>query len=283
MFGNNDTKDEKLERREAFKERIYSIMFETTTPQGKKFDLYLLGFILFSLLILMIESIPTLSEEAKSFFYYAELILSSIFTLEYLMRIYASPKKMRYILSVWGIIDLLAVLPILLIPFSSQVQYFRIIRILRLIRIFKIFRISKFTREAYSLYYSLTSSIYKIAVFMFFVLIISIIIGGLMFVVEGGHNEGFESIPKSIYWAIVTITTVGFGDVTPSSDLGKFFATIMMLLGYAIIAVPTGIVSMEMFRQLDKNLVKCKECNHPNEPESAFCSACGTSIKKQTR
>lgn len=278
-----NTKLEKQERREAFKRRMYTIMFETSTRQGKRFDLYLLALILFSLMILMIESLPNLSRTTFLVFYCCEWILSIIFVAEYLLRIYVSPKPLKYILSPWGIIDLLSILPVLLLAFTNSIHYFRIIRLLRIIRIFKIFRINKFTREAYSLYHSLIASIYKISVFMFFVVILAIIMGGLMFMVEG-KESGFDSIPESIYWAIVTITTVGFGDITPISDLGKFIASIMMLLGYAIIAVPTGIVSVEMFRQREKDNAEkkisstCSECEHENDFNALFCNQCGNKL-----
>jgi voltage-gated potassium channel len=272
---------EKQKKREEFKKKAYTIMFEASTRQGKRFDLYLLALILFSLVILMIESLPNLSRTTSLIFYICEWILSVIFIVEYVFRIYVSPKPIKYVLSAWGIIDLLSILPVLLLAFTDSAHYFRIIRLLRVIRIFKIFRINKFTLEAYSLYNSLVASIYKISVFMFFVVILSFIMGGLMFMVEG-HENGFDSIPESIYWAIVTITTVGFGDITPNTDIGKFLASLMMLLGYAIIAVPTGIVSVEMFRQreIEKEAKKdhkkqCSDCQSINSWNAVYCNQCG--------
>ncbi|MBC9812283.1 ion transporter [Crocinitomicaceae bacterium CZZ-1] len=275
------TKLQKEEAREAFKKKVYSIMFETSTPQGKKFDLLLLAMIVFSLFILIIESLPSLSPTTRLVFYILEWILSIIFVGEYLLRIYVSPKPMQYVLSAWGIIDLLSILPVLLLAFTDSVIYFRIIRILRLIRIFRIFRINQFTREAYSLYNSLIASVYKIAVFMFFVVMLAIIMGGLMFMVEG-KESGFDSIPESIYWAIVTITTVGFGDITPLTDAGKALASVMMLLGYAIIAVPTGIVSVEMFKQREleskQGKQKCPQCDAENSSKAVYCNQCGNKL-----
>lgn len=277
------TAAEKREAREQFKKKWHDIIFSTSTKQGRRFDIYLLWFILFSIFLLIIESMPNLSDSARIIFYVLEVTVSIIFIIEYFFRIYISTRPLKYILSVWGIIDLLAILPVLLIPFTNQAYFFRIIRILRLIRIFKIFRINKFTREAYSLYNSLVSSVYKISVFMFFVVMLAVIMGGLMFMLEGGANEQLNSIPKSIYWAIVTITTVGFGDVTPITNLGKFFASIMMLLGYAIIAVPTGIVSLEMFRQSGKETakkhLKCTVCNHTNEIAAIYCNQCSNKLR----
>lgn len=274
-------KSQKEAAREAFKKKVHSILFETSTPQGKKFDLLLLAMIIFSLFILMIESLPNLSPTTGLIFYILEWVLSIIFVAEYLLRIYVSPKPMQYVLSAWGIIDLLSILPVLLLAFTDSVIYFRIIRILRLIRIFRIFRINQFTREAYSLYNSLIASVYKIAVFMFFVVMLAIIMGGLMFMVEG-KESGFDSIPESIYWAIVTITTVGFGDITPLTDGGKALASIMMLLGYAIIAVPTGIVSVEMFKQREleskQGKQKCPQCDAGNSSKSVYCNQCGNKL-----
>jgi voltage-gated potassium channel len=274
---------QKKTEREALRKRLYTTIFETSTPQGKKFDIYLLALILISLFVLMVESLPKLSGTARLIFYIIEWVLSITFLLEYIIRIWVSPKPMKYILSAWGIVDLLSILPIFLLAFSNSAQYFRIIRILRMIRIFRIFRINHFTREAYSLYHSLVASIYKISVFMFFVVILAIIMGGLMFMVEGKEN-GFDSVPESIYWAIVTLTTVGFGDITPNTDLGKFFASIMMLLGYAIIAVPTGIVSVEMFRQrgMEKEpRIRCHKCESMNDSDSIYCKHCGNNLNEQ--
>lgn len=275
-------KNKKLTR-ERFKRRLYITMFEAKTPAGRRFDLYLMGIILFSLLVLMIESLPSLSPTARFVFYIIEWILSVIFIIEYILRIYVSTKPFKYITSAWGVIDLLSILPVLFLAFYESTHYFRIIRILRLIRVFKVFRVNKFTKEAYSLYHSLVASVYKISVFMFFVILLAIISGGLMFIIEGNGENGFNSVPESIYWAIVTVTTVGFGDMAPSTDLGKFLASIMMLLGYAIIAVPTGIVSLEMFRYQEKekteDLVACPNCKSFNKNDAVYCNQCGGTIK----
>lgn len=268
-------------KKEELRQKLFTIIFKTSTPQGKKFDLYLLAFILLSLVVLMFESLPNLNPTFKLILYILEWLLSFIFLVEYILRVWVSPKPIKYIFSIWGVIDLLSVLPIFALAFSDTAHYFRIIRILRMIRLFRIFRINHFTREAYSLYHSLVASIYKISVFMFFVVILAIIMGGLMFMVEGQKN-GFNSIPESIYWAVVTLTTVGFGDITPKTDLGKFLAMIMMLLGYAIIAVPTGIVSVEMFRQRGKEMFRnkktCDRCLATNDDDANFCKKCGQEI-----
>lgn len=276
-------KNKKLTR-ERFKRRLYITMFEAKTPAGRRFDLYLMGLILVSLLVLMIESLPSLSPTTRYVFYIIEWILSVIFVIEYILRIYVTAKPFKYIASAWGVIDLLSILPVLFLAFYESTHYFRIIRILRLIRVFKVFRVNKFTKEAYSLYHSLVASVYKISVFMFFVILLAIISGGLMFIIEGNGENGFNSVPESIYWAIVTVTTVGFGDMAPTTDLGKFLASMMMLLGYAIIAVPTGIVSLEMFRYQEnertEDLVSCPNCKSFNKNDAVYCDQCGVTIKK---
>lgn len=277
------TREERKKEKGRFKRWLYITMFEAKTPAGRRFDLYLMGVILFSLLILMIESLPSLSPTSRYFFYIIEWVLSIIFVIEYILRIYVSAKPFKYIASAWGVIDLLSILPVLFLAFFESTHYFRIIRILRLIRVFKVFRVNKFTKEAYSLYHSLVASIYKISVFMFFVILLAVISGGIMFVVEGNGENDFNSVPESIYWAIVTVTTVGFGDMAPTTDLGKFIASIMMLLGYAIIAVPTGIVSLEMFRHQEKERAEestsCQNCSGLNRKDATYCNQCGSKLK----
>lgn len=288
MNASPSPKQQRAVKQKTFRQRLYTTIFETRTPQGKRFDLILLAFIVFSILILFIESLPNLSPFWRLTFKITEWFLSTVFVVEYLLRIWVSPNRKAYIFSVWGIIDLLSILPILFLPFHDTAHFLRMIRIVRLIRLFYIFKLNRFTIEAYSLYNSLKASIYKISVFMFFVVILAIIMGGLMFVVEG-EEHGFKSIPQSIYWAIVTITTVGFGDITPNTDFGKFLASIMMLLGYAIIAVPTGIVSAELVKQRttepEKDELKqpiCASCTHSNSTDSKFCSQCGNSLEDKS-
>jgi voltage-gated potassium channel len=258
------------------KEKIHEIIFGTNTRAGKNFDLILLVLILISVLLVMLESVPVLGTSYFDWFYLLEIGLTIIFTIEYLTRILVSPKPLRYILSFWGIIDLLSILPTFLAPLLNGYHSIRVIRAFRLLRVFRILKLSRFTSESQALYHSLRASYYKLMVFLFFVVMMMVITGTLMYVIEGGEN-GFDSIPASIYWAIVTVTTVGFGDITPHTVVGKFLASAMMILGYAIIAVPTGLIGVEMSRYKSdgKKDNLCSNCQNDNPFGSVFCNQCG--------
>jgi voltage-gated potassium channel len=258
------------------RQKLYEIIFGTTTRAGRNFDLILLVFILLSVLLVMIESVKVWSAEYPTFFYFAEWGFTIFFTIEYLTRIAISPKPLKYITSTWGIIDLLAIIPTYLTPFISGYTSLRAIRALRLLRVFRILKLSRFTSESQSLYHALKASYYKIMVFFFFVLMIMIMTGTLMYVLEGGKN-GFDSIPASIYWAIVTVTTVGYGDITPSTELGKILSSLMMITGYVIIAVPTGLITVGMAKYKDdgKDDNLCDSCGHDNPFGSVYCNQCG--------
>lgn len=256
--------------------KLYDVIFGTTSKTGKTFDIILLFLILFSVLIIMFESVPAWSEKFPKTLYYAEWGFTIIFTIEYLLRVLISPKPLKYMLSWWGIIDLVSILPTFITPFVSGYTSLRAIRALRLLRIFRILKLNRFTSESQALAHSLKASYYKIMVFMFFVVMMMILAGTLMYVIEGGTN-GFESIPASIYWAIVTTTTVGYGDITPTTDLGKIISSIMMIVGYVIIAVPTGLISVEMskYRDGESSDNLCDHCGHDNPFGSVYCNQCG--------
>lgn len=258
------------------REKLYEIIFGTSTRAGRNFDLILLVLILISVGSIMAESMPSVRKDYFKELYYFEWGFTILFTLEYVVRILVSPKPLSYIFSWWGIIDLLSVLPTFISPLFSGYASIRVVRAFRLLRIFRILKLSRFTSESQTLAYALKASYYKIMVFMFFVVMLMILTGTLMYVVEGGQN-GFESIPASIYWAIVTTTTVGYGDITPVTTLGKILASLMMLTGYAIIAVPTGLISAEMTRMKpeDKDDNRCASCGHENPFGSVFCNQCG--------
>jgi voltage-gated potassium channel len=195
------------------------------------------------------------------------------------LRIWISDRPLKYILSWWGIIDFISIVPTFLTPFVSGYTSLRVVRALRLLRIFRILKLPRFTSESQALAHSLKASYYKIMVFMFFVVMMMVLAGTLMYVIEGGEN-GFESIPASIYWAIVTTTTVGYGDITPGTDLGKILSSMMMILGYVIIAVPTGLISVEMSRYKadgkEDNL--CANCGNDNPFGSVYCNQCGSEM-----
>ena len=258
------------------KDKLQAIIFGTTTKSGKAFDVILLFLILISVLFVMFESVPKWRTAFSEELYYIEWGFTILFTIEYLLRVFVSQKPLKYIFSWWGIIDLLSILPTFITPLVSGYDSLRVIRALRLLRIFRILKLNRFTSESQALAYSLKASYYKIMVFLFFVVMMMVMAGTLMYVIEGGSN-GFESIPASIYWAIVTTTTVGYGDIVPTTDLGKILASVMMILGYAIIAVPTGIISVEMSKYKDDgqkdNL--CDHCSHDNPFGSVYCNQCG--------
>lgn len=239
----------KLMHNEALKRRIYIIIFESDTPAGKLFDVALILFILLSILIVIAESIQGVSEVAGPFLRIAEYLFTFFFTAEYVLRLYCSPSTRGYALSFFGIVDLLATLPLYLTWIFGPARYLLIIRTFRLIRVFRIFKLFNFLEEGRLLLHSLYASSAKIGVFFLFVLILVISIGTLMFMVEGQQPDtAFDNIPNCIYWAVVTLTTVGYGDITPVTPVGRFLSAVVMLMGYTIIAVPTGIVSATMIQ-----------------------------------
>lgn len=253
--------------------KLHVIVFGTSTKGGRRFDVFLLWIILGSVLMVMLESVPQLNEEYRNIFFIVEWIMTAIFTLEYLIRIWISPKPIKYIFSFWGIVDLISILPAFLILFLGDYHYLLVVRIFRLLRVFRILKLVRFTSEAQILREALKASAHKISIFIVSVFAIVTLLGTMMYVIEGG-NSGFSSIPQSIYWAVVTVTTVGYGDIVPLSVTGKFISMIAMITGYAIIAVPTGIVSVAMAKASEKAL-RCTNCNHRNNIDATFCNGCG--------
>lgn len=261
------------------RKELARIIFGTDTPMGKAFDVALLWAIMLSVLAVTVESIPALGPGLKALLLGIEWFFTIIFTLEYILRILVSDKKLRYVFSFWGLVDLLAILPAYLSLIVAGTHILSVVRVLRLLRIFRILRLVRFISEGQRLAASIRSSAHKISIFMSFVLALVFILGSLMYVVEQ-NNPGFSSIPQSIYWAIVTITTVGFGDVVPQSQMGKFIAAVVMLLGYSIIAVPSGIVTVEMNRQKSISKpdgpISCRVCSKENPATAKYCMHCGT-------
>lgn len=261
----------------AIREKLNIIVFGTDTKAGKRFDVFLLWLILISVLAVMLESIPDLSISYGKAFYYIEWVLTLLFTAEYLLRIWISKKPLKYIFSFWGVIDLLAILPTYLTLVLAGYHYLLIVRVFRLLRVFRILKLVRFNNEAQALIHSLRSSLYKIGVFFVAVIAIVTFMGTIMYVVESGE-QGFTSIPQSIYWAIVTVTTVGYGDMVPHTVLGKIISSFVMIIGYAIIAVPTGIVTVGMVSQ-KKKTQNCPNCDHKNPEEANYCANCGEVLK----
>jgi voltage-gated potassium channel len=259
------------------RQKLNRVVFGTDTRAGRNFDIILLWIILLSVIVVMLESVPDWGIQFKSEFYVLEWILTVIFTIEYLIRLWISPKPLRYIISFWGIIDLLSILPTYLSFFLVGYHYLLVVRIFRLLRVFRVLKLVRFSTEAQGLIEALKSSLYKISIFFMALIAIVTLMGTIIYVVEGGE-DGFTSIPQSIYWAIVTITTVGYGDLVPHTVLGKFISSAAMIIGYAIIAVPTGIVTVAMTnaKEVGKD---CEKCGAKNRIAAGFCDNCGQKFK----
>ncbi len=260
------------------KEKLNSIIFGSDTPIGKAFDVVLFVTILLSVAIIMLESMNFFPPSMRTVLRVLEWIFTAIFTFEYLARIYCMDTPRTYIFSFWGIIDLLATLPSYLGIFFAGAQALLAIRIFRLLRIFRIFKLFAFLNEGTLLIQSLKQSSKKIIIFFLFAVILVVSIGTVMYIVENGRNpNGFEDIPNSIYWAIVTMTTVGYGDIAPCTSLGRFLSAIIMLLGYTVLAVPTGIFSVSLINEDKKRRTKiCPQCHeHTVHDDAKFCSHCG--------
>lgn len=270
---------------EKLKHKLYVIIFESDTPAGKLFDVVLIACILLSVFLVIIESMKGLPSFLMEPFIIMEYVFTAFFTLEYLTRIYCSPHPRKYVLSFFGIVDLLATLPLYIGLLFPGVRYLLIIRAFRLIRVFRVFKLFSFLNEGERLLTALKESSKKIAVFFLFVVILVTSIGTLVYMIEGTQpNSQFNNIPNSIYWAIVTMTTVGYGDITPVTGLGKFLSAFVMLIGYTIIAVPTGIVSASMMkdykRQRDKECPYCLRSGH--EDNAVYCKYCGHPLNPET-
>lgn len=264
-----------------WRERLHNVIYESDTPAGKAFDVSLLVLIFISILVVMFDSIPSLHARHGQLFFVLEWTFTIIFTIEYILRLISIRKPFRYIVSFLGIIDLLAIIPSYLSIFFEGYQYLLVFRALRLLRIFRIFRLTLFLSEMQFLGIAIKGSLRKISIFMFIVLSLVTILGSMMYLIENRQN-GFSSIPDSIYWAIVTITTVGYGDISPVTPLGKFVASIIMLMGYGILAVPTGIVTTEMAmaaRKRNITNISCPACGREGHDEDArFCKYCGAKL-----
>ncbi|MFY0643696.1 MAG: ion transporter [Bacteroidia bacterium] len=259
------------------KEKWHDIIFHSDTKEGRRFDILLLYAILLSVLVVMADSVPSIQTKYSLLLDVAEWVFTIVFTIEYIMRIYISDKPKKYILSFWGIIDLLATIPTYLSLIVAGPQFLLMIRVFRLLRVFRVLRLRSFMVEAQTLANAIQRSGAKITVFFVTVLIVVIVMGTIMYVIEP-PEAGFSSIPRSVYWAIVTLTTVGYGDITPVTALGQFLSAMLMILGYAVIAVPTGIVSVEFSQS--KQLVECLNCgNVHNDKDAIYCKSCGNNLK----
>lgn len=263
-----------------WRQKLYEVIFESNTPAGKAFDIALLWAILISVIAVILESVKSYEIRFGHILNFIEWFFTILFTIEYFTRVIAVRRPRSYVFSFLGIIDFLAIVPSYLSLFIVGGQFLLAIRIIRLLRVFRIFKLSRFLGGAEAITAALLSSIYKITVFLGAVLALVTIMGTLMYIIEG-PKSGFTSIPISIYWAIVTLTTVGFGDIVPATALGKVVASIVMITGYSIIAVPTGIVTVELGKIGVKTKEKrvCPVCNRPGHDDDAvFCKYCGNAL-----
>jgi len=266
--------------RTDFQNRLGDIIFESDTPLAKLFDVVLLIAIVLSILLIMLESVTSYRVRYGDVMRGFEWVFTLLFTAEYVLRIYSAYDRPKYLRSFYGIVDLLAVLPAYLSLFFLGAKYFLVIRALRLLRVFRVLKLVHFLGEANTLSRAMRASRGKITVFTVAVVSIVIIIGSMMYVIEGPEN-GFSDIPTSVYWSIVTLTTVGYGDIAPQTPLGKFLAAVAMILGYGIIAVPTGIVTSEISRASHEERKRgrirmCKRCHlGGHESDAEFCKYCG--------
>jgi voltage-gated potassium channel len=269
--------EDKLVPHEGWRKKLFVIMYRSDTPGGKLFDVLLLVFILASIVTVFLDSISVVHSRYAALLYVMEWGFTLLFAVEYLLRIICVKNRWEYMFSILGIIDLVSILPTFLSLFYIGSQYLLVVRSLRLLRVFRIFKLWHYIDEGKFIVKALYNSYRKINIFLLFIVIIVTIVGSLMYLIEGGRN-GFTSIPDSIYWAVVTITTVGYGDISPVTPAGKLLSTLLMLCGYSIIAVPTGIVTSEMSKAIrnKKNDVTCTRCGKAEHiAEARYCNICG--------
>ena len=264
----------------SVRHRLHEIIFEADTPGGRLFDVALIGTILLSVVLVMLDSVSAIRAAWGGFLYAAEWMFTLLFTIEYALRLYCVGRPLKYATSFFGIVDLLAILPTYFSMLLPGSQYLLVIRILRVLRIFRVFKLVQYLGEASLLIQALRASRRKITVFLFTVLTLVCIFGSMMYLIEGA-SSGFTSIPRSIYWAIVTLTTVGYGDISPQTSTGQLIASVIMIIGYSILAVPTGIVTVEMSQAFKKNITTqaCPDCSREGHDHDAqYCKYCGSAL-----
>lgn len=259
----------------SFRKRTYRIIFESDSPAGKSFDVVLIITIVISVAIVLFDSIENVNASIGNGLLKIEWFLTGVFSLEYLLRLYSARRRFRYVRSFFGFVDLISIVPTYLSILIPGSQYLTVIRVIRVIRVFRVLKLVKYVAEADLILSALKSSGRKITVFLLGVLIIVVIVGSMIYMIEGS-SSGFSSIPKSIYWAIVTLTTVGYGDLSPKTPLGQILAATIMILGYGLIAVPTALVSMELSQVIDRRHKRlCPKCQFAEtDPNAKFCRRC---------
>lgn len=267
--------------------KLARIIFRNDTKAGRVFDLLIMWMIILSVTIVIIDSDEKIGDRLHNFMQFVQWSFTVFFTIEYILRVYAAPNRRRYVTSFFGIVDLLAILPSYIGLFAIGKGHFLIVRILRLLRIFRIFQMDHFLREGSIVANALKASSTKITVFLVFVIIASVLLGAFMYMFEANHNSNLENIPDGIYWAIVTLTTVGYGDTIPVTTAGKILASIVMILGYGVIAVPIGIVTAEISSRVltprDRLQIKCIHCGSGEHLLKAlYCNRCGSALPIKT-
>ncbi|NCC49643.1 MAG: ion transporter [Spartobacteria bacterium] len=274
----NDQVTELIDER-SLQARMQEIIFEADTPAGKAFDVALIICILLSVLVVMLDSVAAIEQRWGGVLYGFEWGFTLLFTAEYILRLWCVRRPWRYARSFYGVVDLICVVPTYISPFLPGSQFLLVIRILRVLRIFRVLKLVTYVGEVRFLTQALRASRRKIAVFLLTLLILVVLLGSFMYMIEGREN-GFDSIPHSIYWAIVTLTTVGYGDISPQTPLGRTLASVIMILGYSIIAVPTGIVTFEMAGQQEElSTQACPDCGaEGHDPDAVYCKYCGAKI-----
>ena len=262
------------------RQRLHEVIFEAETPAGRAFDVALLVSIIASVVVVLVESVRAVHAAYFEWFYLAEWFFTILFTVEYVLRLYAVREPLRYARSFYGVVDLLAILPGYLSLFVPGAQALAVVRILRLLRVFRILKLAAYLNESGELWRAMLASRRKITIFLFTVSTVVIVVGALMHLVEGPEN-GFTDIPVSVYWAVVTLTTVGYGDLAPITPLGRFLAVLVMLMGYGVIAVPTGIVTAELTRGMRDEVTNsaCPNCGaEGHRPDADYCRRCGAKL-----
>ena len=261
-----------------WRDKIHEIIFEADTPLGKLFDEILIVCIIASVLVVMLDSVDSIGEKYGSILYAFEWLFTIIFSIEYVLRLISVRRPVKYATSFFGIVDLLTVIPTYLDLFLPGTRFLLVIRILRVLRIFRVLKLAKYVGEANLLIIAIRASARKITIFLFSLVTIVVVLGSLMYIVEGSEH-GFTSIPKSIYWAIVTLTTVGYGDVAPQTSFGQALAVVAMIMGYSIIAVPTGIVTVELAQAFKEQVTArvCHDCSaEGHDADANHCKFCGS-------
>lgn len=270
------SRDNKPDTQNRWRSRLYEIIFEAETPAGKWFDVILIASIVLSVIVVMFDSMHSVRAIYGNTLYAFEWFFTILFTVEYLFRLYCVKRPGLYAKSFFGIIDLMSIAPTYLSILFPGSEYLLVIRVIRILRVFRILKLVKFISEASVLLHALRASRHKIIVFLFAVMTLVIVFGSLMYLIEGEEN-GFTSIPRSVYWAIVTMTTVGYGDISPKTNIGQMLAAIIMIMGYSIIAVPTGIVTTELAHAVRQKVsCACSACSSEGHSQDAvFCKDCG--------